>query len=146
MNGARQLPKYMRQVSADKISRGAAYGQSQKKDREHAAALEWRKGIGNQRGSNGRVTGFTNADNGVTEKKLVIVMHEPGKKSEAAPDEDAEDHNVFAGKAVAHPAHDRRGKHISKEEGAREQADLGVADQKFFFTSDCTAKSTLRSM
>jgi len=60
-------------------------------------------------------------------------MHEPGEKGEATPDKDAEDHDVFAGKAVAHPADERRGKHIGEEESAGEQADLGVAHQKFFF-------------
>ena len=89
--------------------------------------------IGDQRGSNGRVTGFTDADDGMAQKQLVIVMHQPGKKGEAAPDENAEDHDVFAGKAVAHPAHDRRGKHISKKKSAGQQADFGVAYQKFFF-------------
>src|SRR6185437_5874752 len=86
-----------------------------------------------QRWSNGCITGFTNPDDGVTKKKLAIVMHKPCKKGEAAPDKNAEDHDVFAGKAVAHPADDRRGKHISKEESAGKQADLGIAHQKFFF-------------
>ena len=86
----------------------------------------WRKGIGDERGSNGGITGFANADDGVTEEQLVVVMHEPGKKGEAAPDKDAEDHDVFAGKAVTHPADHRRGKHVSKEECAGQHADFGV--------------------
>ncbi len=69
----------------------------------------------------------------MTKKKLVIVMHEPCKKSEAAPDKDAEDHNVFAGKTVAHPTHDRRGKHIREEKGAGQQANFCVTHHKLFF-------------
>src|SRR3954451_18006569 len=89
--------------------------------------------MGDQRGSNSRVTGFADADDLMAEKKLVIVMHQPSKKSEAAPNEDAEDHDIFAEKAIAHPAYDRRCKHISKKERAGQQADFGVAHQKFFF-------------
>src|SRR5690349_12277449 len=60
-------------------------------------------------------------------------MNEPGKKGEAAPDHDAENHDVFAGEAVTHPADQRRSKHIGEEKSAGQDADFGVTHQKFFF-------------
>src|SRR5689334_21753044 len=126
-------PEVVRQVAADKMAGGAAHEQAQKENGEHAATLEGRKRVGNQGRRYGGIAGFTNSNNGVAEEQLVVVMHEPGKESKTAPDHNAEDNNIFAGKTVSHPADQWSGKHIGKKERTGKDADLVVAHQEFFF-------------
>src|SRR5512146_1090423 len=94
----------MAKISAHQISRGTARRQRQIENGKHSSAPRDGKRDGNQRGSDSGVAGLANADDGVTEQKLPVVIGKPGEDGEAAPDDNAEHHNVLAAKHVPQPS------------------------------------------
>ncbi len=95
------------------------------------AAFLLRKKIGDEGRRNGYESRFANADQGVPNQQLGIVMSKGSEQREPAPEDRSQHDNQLARIAVCQRANERRGHHVEAQERAGEIANLRLGEMKF---------------
>src|SRR5579862_1848592 len=98
--GRTPIVKVLPHGPPEQIADGCSEGQSCGKDGHHASAAFEGKQISNQRGSNGSVAGFANADQYVTHHQLIEGVGDRSEEGEAAPNHDTHGDDVPAAVAI----------------------------------------------
>src|SRR6185312_13809175 len=114
-----------------RYAESTAHGKGKIKDGEHASTALDGKGVGDERGRDGGVAGFTDADNRMAKQELGIVMHQPGQQGKTTPDNNAENDNLFPGEAISKASDQRSREHVTEEKCADNQPVLLVIDPEF---------------
>src|SRR5713101_1586886 len=101
-------------------------------DRHDAAALFFRKVVGDKRSAGWIVAGLTDADSAAAEEQLDVVGGQSGEQRRKAPDGDSDPDHRAAYSAIAPVAEGKGGDRIHEEKRGPEEPDLGIVNVELF--------------
>ena len=113
------------------IAQSGAYGNGQVKEAQDAIAFDLGIEVGEQRGREDAEGRFADPHDGVAKIQRVVAVHGCREQGEQAPKHGPGDQQRLAWKTIAEPAGQRRGDHVSHEEGVGQRPHLLVVDAEF---------------